>query len=111
MAALNERTVLNNTVNELRSVYKLEDNEVSDFMEFATKPVDRLDLGTLVDVWKTSSTKGNTKRDSSLDAVKAAKEAPRTAGVLQGQSGSMPKSDKDKMWDAIVNAGSRSNVL
>jgi hypothetical protein len=80
-------------------------------MEFATKPVDRLDLGTLVDVWKKSGAKGLTKRDSSLDAVKAAKEAPRTAGVLQGQSGSMPKSDKDKMWDAIVNAGSRSNVL
>jgi len=111
MAALNERVVLNNTVNELRNVYKLEDHEVSDFMEFATKPVDRLDLGTLVDVWKKSGAKGRTKRDSSLDAVKAAKEAPRTAGVLQGQSGAMPKSDKDKMWDAIVNAGSRSNVL
>jgi hypothetical protein len=111
MAALNERVVLNNTVNELRNVYKLEDHEVSDFMEFATKPVDRLDLGTLVNVWKTSNTTGRTKRDSSLDAVKAAKEAPRTAGVLQGQSGSMPKSDKDKVWDAVMNAGGRSNVL
>jgi len=73
--------------------------------------VDRLDLGTLVNVWKTSNTTGRTKRDSSLDAVKAAKEAPRTAGVLQGQSGAMPKSDKDKVWDAVMSAGSRSNVL
>jgi len=111
MAALNERVVLNNTVNELRNVYKLEDHEVSDFMEFATKPVDRLDLGTLVNVWKTSNTTGRTKRDSSLDAVKAAREAPRTAGILQGQEANQPKSEQDAMWDAVVSAGSRSNVL
>jgi hypothetical protein len=107
MSALNERVVLNNTVSELRNVHKMNDSEVNEFMNFATKPVDDLDLGTLVNVWRSSNSKGRLKSDSSLDAVRNAKGVPRTAGVLQGQS-PQKKSVKDEMWDRIVSAGDRN---
>lgn len=107
MSALNERVVLNSTVSELRNVYKMNDSEVNEFMNFATKPVDDLDLGTLVNVWRSSNSKGRLKSDSSLDAVRNAKGVPRTAGVLQGQS-PQKKSVKDEMWDRIVSAGDKN---
>ena len=107
MSALNERVVLNNTVSELRNVHKMNDSEVNEFMNFATRPVDDLDLGTLVNVWRSSNSKGRLKSDSSLDAVRNAKGVPRTAGVLQGQS-PQKKSAKDEMWDRIVSAGDKN---
>jgi len=42
--------------------------------------------------------------------VRANKEAPRSAGVIQGQA-PQQKSEVDGMWDRVQKAGSRSNVL
>jgi len=61
----------------------------------------------LVNVWRSSNSKGRLKSDSSLDAVRNAKGVPRTAGVLQGQS-PQKKSAKDEMWDRIVSAGDKN---
>ena len=114
-AEMNEQMLINNTVSDLRSVHNLSENEVQDFMQWSTNPSSNLSLDTLIDVWK-----GETERSilpaqreepsNSLAAVKAAKEAPRSAGVLQGSQPEQ-KSDIDKVWEQVMSASGRSNVL
>ena len=91
------------------------ESEVREFMEWSTDPGSSMTLDTLVDVFQSRNHQNvlpsNEPVPDSFDAVKAAREAPRTAGVLQGQEANQPKSEKDAMWDSIVSAGSRSNVL
>ena len=113
---MKEQMLLNNTMNDLRNVHKMTESEVREFMEWSTDPGSSMTLDTLVDVFKTRNNQSpvlpsNEQNVSSFEAVQAAKEAPRTAGVLQGQEANQPKSEKDQMWEAIVQAGSRSKVL
>ena len=115
-AQMQEQMLINNTMNDLRGVHKMTESEVSEFMDWSTDPGSSMTLDTLVDVFKTRNKNSNVLPSgepvpSSFDAVKAAREAPRTAGVLQGQEANQPRSETDQMWDAVVSAGSRSNVL
>ena len=98
---------LNNTVNELRNTYKMSDDEIKGFLEFTTQPKEAVGVGNLVKLYRDVSGVGQTNTDT-VSAVRAAQEAPRSAGVLQGQPVSS-KSDDDKMWESIKNvtAGSR----
>ncbi len=45
-----------------------------------------------------------------LDNVRETQDTPTPGGILQGQQ-PQAKSEKDGMWDSIVSAGSRTNVL
>ena len=115
-AQMKEQMLLNNTINDLRNVHKMTESEVREFMVWSTDPGSSMTLDTLVDVFKTRNNQSpvlpsNEQNVSSFEAVQAAKEAPRTAGVLQGQEANQPKSEKDQMWEALVQAGSRSKVL
>ena len=114
-AQMQEQMLINNTMNDLRGVHKMTESEVREFMEWSTDPGSSMTLDTLVDVFNSRNQQNvlpsNEPVSDSFNAVKAAREAPRTAGVLQGQEANQPKSEKDAMWDSIVNAGSRNNVL
>ena len=99
---------LNNTVNELRNTYKMSDNEVRDFLQFTTQPKEAVGMGNLVKLYR--DVKGNNQNTNTIDAVRAAQDAPRSAGVLQGQA-PQAKSDVDTMWDSVMKAGQRSKVL
>ena len=115
-AQMQEQMLINNTMNDLRGVHKMTESEVREFMEWSTDPGSSMTLDTLVDVFKSKNQQSavlpsNEPVPSSFEAVQAAKEAPRTAGVLQGQEANQPKSEKDVMWDSILRAGSRSKVL
>ena len=115
-AQMQEQMLINNTMNDLRGVHKMTESEVSEFMDWSTDPGSSMTLDTLVDVFKSRNQQSGVLPSSepipdSFQAVKAAREAPRTAGVLQGQQANQPKSEQDAMWDAVVSAGSRSNVL
>jgi len=115
-AQMQEQMLINNTMNDLRGVHKMTESEVSEFMDWSTDPGSSMTLDTLVDVFKSRNQQSGVLPSSepipdSFQAVKAAREAPRTAGVLQGQQANQPKSEQDVMWDAVVSAGSRSNVL
>ncbi len=46
-----------------------------------------------------------------LIKVRDVQQQPQPTGVLQGERPRGPKSDEDSMWDSIMKAGSRSNVL
>ena len=114
-AKMQEEMMINNTVNDLKNVYKMPESDIREFMEWSTDPSSSLNLDTLVNVFNSRNKSGSMPSSEpvpdSFNAVKATREAPRTAGVLQGQEADQPKSEKDQMWDAIMSAGSRSNVL
>ena len=111
LGQMNEQIMINNTVSELKNKYKLNENEVSQFMDFATKPTEQLSLDTLVKVWRGST--GNVKRPevrNSVEAAKAAKQAPRSPGALQGAPPAV-KDEFDEMWDGVKNAGGMGSRL
>ena len=115
-AQVQEQMLINNTMNDLRNTHKMTESEVREFMEWSTDPGSSMTLDTLVDVFQSRNQNSgvlpsNEPVPDSFGAVKAAREAPRTAGVLQGQEANKPKSEKDAMWDSIMSAGSRSSVL
>lgn len=96
---------MQNTVNELRGTYKLSDNDIQDFLQFTTQPKERVGLNNLVKLWQMQSGTSVANNDT-MEAVNAAKQAPRTAGVLQGQAPQSPKTDSDKVFDNIMGSGS-----
>ena len=101
LGQMNEQIMINNTVSELRGKHKLNDSEVNEFMEFATRPTEKLSLDTLVKVWRSSNS--NVKRPevrNSVEAAKAAKQAPRSPGALQGAP-PVVKDEFDEMWDGV----------
>ena len=106
---MTEEITYNNTVNELRNTYKMSDGDINEFMGFVTQPKEQVGLSNLVKLYRDVNKKGNAPETA--EAVKAAQNQPRTAGVLQGGAPSSPKSEENKMWDGIMNAGSRSSVL
>ena len=106
---MTEEITYNNTVNELRNTYKFSDNDVQEFMGFVTQPKEQVGLSNLVKLYRDVNKKGNAPETA--QAVRAAQNQPRTAGVLQGGSPSSPKSEENKVWDNIVNAGSRNSIL
>ena len=100
---------LNNTVNELRNTYKMSDADIKGFLDFTTQPKEAVGIGNLVKLYRDVSGVGQTNTDT-VNAVRAAQDAPRSAGVLQGQP-AQKQNEADKMWDSIVRAGGRTNVL
>ena len=111
LGQMNEQIMINNTVSELKSKYRLNENEVNQFMEFATRPTEQLSLDTLVKVWRGST--GNVKRPevrNSVEAAKAAKQAPRSPGALQGAP-PVVKDEFDEMWDGVKKAGGMGSRL
>ena len=106
---MTEEITYNNTVNELRNTYKMSDGDINEFMGFVTQPKEQVGLSNLVKLYRDVNKKGNAP--DTAQAVKAAQNQPRTAGVLQGGAPSSPKSEENQVWDNIVNAGSRNSIL
>ena len=106
---MTEEITYNNTVNELRNTYKMSDGDINEFMGFVTQPKEQVGLSNLVKLYRDVNKKGNAP--DTAEAVKAAQNQPRTAGVLQGGAPSSPKSEENQVWDNIVNAGSRNSIL
>ena len=98
---------MQNTVNELRGTYRMSDGDIQEFLQFTTQPKEQVGLNNLVKLWQMQSGKSVANNDT-MEAVSAAKQAPRTAGVLQGQSPDSPKNDADKVFDSIMSTGSGS---
>ena len=95
---------MQNTVNELRGTYKMSDNDINDFLQFTTQPKEKVGLNNLVKLWQMQSGQSVANNDT-MEAVTAAKQAPRTAGVLQGQPQTSQRNDADKMFDSIISTG------
>ena len=88
----------------------LNEQEQESFFEFADKHPSEYGLDNVLKMWRAVSQSPATTTENPLDQVRQNQTNPTAAGVLQGQQPAM-KSEKDKVWDSIVNAGSRTDVL
>ena len=87
-------------------------DEIGSFMEFADKHPSEYGLENVIKMWKAvSQAPAQSHNDNPLDQVRDVQNQPQPTGVLQGERPKGPKSDEDSMWDSIVKAGSRANVL
>ena len=85
--------------------------EVDSFMNFASKNPGEYGVEGAVKMWRAMMNEGQgTVQENPLDNVRQTQSTPTPGGVLQGQQPQV-KSGKDSMWDSIVSAGSRTNVL
>ena len=86
--------------------------EVDSFMQFASKNPGEYGVEGAVKMWRAmmNDGQGTVTADNPLDNVRQTQETPTPGGILQGQQ-PQAKSGKDEMWDSIVSAGSRTNVL
>lgn len=86
--------------------------EVDSFMNFAAKNPAEYGVEGAVKMWKAvmNEGQGTVAVDNPLDNVRQTQETPTPGGILQGQQ-PQAKSGQDEMWDSIVSAGSRTNVL
>ena len=86
--------------------------EVDSFMQFASKNPAEYGVEGAVKMWQAvmNEGQGTVTADNPLDNVRQTQATPTPGGVLQGQQ-PQAKSGKDEMWDSIVGAGSRKNVL
>ena len=104
---MENKMAMNNTKNQLRTEHNMSDGDVNEFMDFISQPKDSVPVEQLVNLWRNTTGK-NAQKGVQVHQTK--QPTPRTAGVLQGQQ-PKAKSDGEKMWDSILKAGSRSNVL
>ena len=86
--------------------------EVDSFMNFASKNPGEYGVEGAVKMWRAvmNEGQGTVAGDNPLDNVRQTQATPTPGGILQGQQ-PQAKSEKDGMWDSIVSAGSRTNVL
>lgn len=90
----------------------LSPQEVDSFMNFAAQNPAEYGVDGAIKMWRAvvNSEQGQ-QIERPLDSVRQTQGTPAQGGVLQGQAPQTPKSDEDAMWDGILKAGSRTNVL
>ena len=88
----------------------LNEEQIGSFFEFADKHPSEYGLDNVLKMWRAVSQSPETVTENPLDQIRQNQANPQPAGVLQG-SQPEKKSDTDKMWDQVMSAGKRSNVL
>jgi len=88
----------------------LSEQEQQSFFEFADKHPSEYGLDNVLKMWRAVSQSPDVKTENPLDQIRENQANPQAAGVLQGSQPER-KNEADKMWDQVMNAGKRSNVL
>ena len=110
MAGVQKQVGMNELKTQLTSK-GLNDAEINSFVEFASKNPAEYGVDGAINMWK--SVTGEPAQDDNgnpLDAVRQNQAVPQQGGVLTGEQ-PVRKDEKDSMWDSIMKAGSRANVL
>mgnify|MGYP003133700128 FL=1 len=90
----------------------LSPQEVDSFMNFAAQNPAEYGVDGAIKMWRAvANSEQGQQIERPLDSVRQTQGTPAQGGVLQGQAPQTPKSDEDAMWDGILKAGSRTNVL
>ena len=91
----------------------MNDDQVQSFFDFADKHPSEYGLDNVIKMWQAvqgAPAQGN--QGSPLDQVRNVQSQPQQiGGILQGEKPQVSRSDDDAMWDSIVAAGGRTNVL
>ena len=88
----------------------LSEEDQNSFFEFADKHPSEYGLDNVLKMWRSVTQNPETVTENPLDQIRQNQANPTAAGVLQGQQPEK-KSETDSMWDQVINAGKRSNVL
>ena len=88
----------------------LNEQEQNSFFEFADKHPSEYGLDNVLKMWRAVSQSPDTVAENPLDQIRQNQANPTAAGVLQGQQPEK-KSETDELWNQVMNAGSRTNVL
>ena len=85
--------------------------EAPAFMQFALTHPSKLGLQNVVKMFRAvNAGDPATQAPNPLDQVRQNQQAPTPAGILNGEQ-PQQKSEVDDVWDSIVKAGGRTNVL
>ena len=87
----------------------LNDEDVNQFIDFAATPANELGVDNVIKMWRAVKETPATENNP-LDQVRQTQSIPQSGGVLQGERPQV-KNDVDSMWEGIVKAGGRTNVL
>jgi len=85
----------------------LNEDEVNSFFEFADKHPSEYGLDNVLKMWQAVTQSPETSKENPLDQIRQNQNNLTSAGVLQGQQ-PQKKSDDDKMWEAVKNAGEKN---
>ena len=110
MAGVQKEVGMTKLQNELAKK-GLNEQEINSFVEFASKNPAEYGVDGAIKMWQ--SVTGEPAKDDNgnpLDAIRQNQAVPQQAGVLSGEQ-PVRKSEQDSMWEGIVKAGSRANVL
>ena len=88
----------------------LNEEQIGSFFEFADKHPSEYGLDNVLKMWRAVSQSPGTVTENPLDQIRQNQANPQPAGVLQG-SQPEKKSEADEMWEQVLSAGKRSNVL
>ena len=95
----------------------LNDEQIQDFVQFASKNPAEYGIDGVLNMWQAvqgdeneNDTGNKNIAPRPLDQVRETQNNPAYGGILGGET-PQTKSDNDEMWDGIMKAGSRTNVL
>ena len=111
MAGVQKEVGMTKLQNEL-SAKGLTPEEISSFVDFASKNPAEYGIDGAINMWKavTGEQPAQDNNGNPLDTIRQNQAVPQQAGILSGEQ-PVRKDEKDEMWDSIIKAGSRTNVL
>ena len=87
--------------------------QIASFMDFASKNPAEYGIDGAINMWQSvtqNQAEAEINTNNPLDAIRQNQAVPQQAGILTGEQ-PVKKDDKDSMWEGIIKAGSRTNVL
>ena len=85
--------------------------EITSFVDFASKNPAEYGVDGAINMWRAVTQQpAQDENGNPLDVVRQNQAVPQQAGILSGEQ-PVRKSDDDAVWDGILKAGSRTNVL
>ena len=87
--------------------------QIKSFYEFAQKNPSEYGIDGAINMWQAVSqqpTESEQTNENPLDSIRQNQSVPQQAGILNGQQ-PVKQDDAQKMWESIMNAGSRAKVL
>ena len=85
--------------------------EITSFVDFASKNPAEYGVDGAINMWRAVTQQPvKDENGNPLDVVRQNQAVPQQAGILSGEQ-PVRKSDDDVVWEGILKAGSRTNVL
>ena len=110
MSGVQRAVGFNNLQNNIVNSGLVDTNEVGEFMDFINKNPSDYGLENVVKMWRATRGNETSTQENPLDQVRENQQNPTPGGILQGQQ-PQRKSEADEVWESVMKAGSRKNVL